>query len=83
MVKSDVSIIIYQSILKLIRSTASRQNAVVKVRHATKLSNFKSRPPIDVSVLDDTNKIVVNLLNVKFSDSKVNILILQYTPTTS
>ena len=73
MVKSDISIITYLSILKLIRSAASRQNDVVKVRHATKLSNLKSHPPIDVSVLD-TNKIVVNLSNIKFSDTEVNIL---------
>ena len=59
MVKSDVSIITYQSILKLIRSTASRQNAVVKVRHATKLSNLKSRPPIDVSVLDTITRLLL------------------------
>ena len=46
---------------------------MVKVRHATKLSNLKNHPPIDVSLLV-TNKIVVNLSNIKFSDTEVNIL---------
>ena len=41
--------------------------------HSVKLSNLKSHPPIDVSMLD-TDKIVVNLSNTEFSNTEVNIL---------
>ena len=41
--------------------------------HSVKLSNLKSHPPIDVSMLD-TDKIVVNLSNTEFSNTEMNIL---------
>jgi predicted GIY-YIG superfamily endonuclease len=72
-VRSNVSFITYISILKLIRSAASYQNDVVQVRHATKLSNLIGNTDNDAYFLD-TDKIVVNLSKVNFSNTEVNIL---------
>ena len=45
----------------------------VKVRHATKLSNLQHSPNTDVYFLE-ADKIVVNLSNVKLSDTEVSVL---------
>ena len=72
-IKSEVSLITYVSILQLLRSSSIKQSDSVKVRHATKLSILQHSPNTDVYFLE-ADKIVVNLSNVKLSDTEVSVL---------
>ena len=72
-IKSEVSLLTYVSILQLLRSSSIKQTDSVKVRHATKLSNLQHSPNTDVYFLE-ADKIVVNLSNVKLSDTEVSVL---------
>ena len=70
-IKSTVSFITYISILKLFKSSGLVLEQSVKVRHATKIAYLDQSNRFEVSFLD-SDKIVVNLSKVNFSDAEVN-----------